>query len=361
VALENLLKTHVNGEIAVKPRLFNFTLEAYRLKILSMNKAFLAQHILALEPQKNQGRQAFYHYLKNLCDLNSGIELEDFDAFYDLAMTYRHWWSARAELGMLVNDDMIALAKRYSLRFDVGQMVHPHEVQWMELERESDFYALLDDESEAYKKNDFDIKLVPLSKNEVLRIRYNRKTGGLVAEVKINLAFVDGIRLRLVRPVTRLEYSPDLELAEGVLQMLRVNGVTLASFRVVDGLMKGHQLIGHTFAKGEGICEEYRSGDEFCRVLKGIESHFINPISDYDYQEVVAQLRHAIERLKNLQSDGLQKGIEALRVGRSTMKDLFPNDKLLHSLVTTLEYYTQTRTRGEDQSCQVIRPLPPFA
>jgi hypothetical protein len=278
-------------------------------------------------------------------------------------MTFKHWWAARAELSNTMHADIEAISHRYNLPFESQNIVHPKQMQWLELEQEKDFMALLEDESEAYRKNDFTVKIIPLGAGEVLRVRLHQKTGRLTAEVKVNIAYVDGLRLRLVRAVTRLEYGPDLELLEGVSQMVRISGLKIAVFKIENGQMFGAYLQGHTLAKTENVPRVFQTNDELCRVVKGLESHFVNPHSDYDYQTIVEELQIAIDRLKNLHADGLQKGVQVLDLGRSVLKDLFPNDKLLKSLVSTLSYYIQSRSPSKklhgDEVCQIIKPMQP--
>src|SRR4030067_3315456 len=103
----------------------------------------LAQHILAIDPQKTQPRMAFYHYLKNFLPLDAEFRQEHIDSFFDYAVSIQYWQDNKKALGEAIQSDLQAIAARYPMGVDLGQVVYSHELQVITIECSRDFASLL--------------------------------------------------------------------------------------------------------------------------------------------------------------------------------------------------------------------------
>src|SRR5579864_3416830 len=65
------------------------------------------------------------------------------DGFYDRALMLNHWQTNKNQLGELVRDDLVAIARRRNFAFDPDQVLHPQELQVLTVEHTRDFHALL--------------------------------------------------------------------------------------------------------------------------------------------------------------------------------------------------------------------------
>lgn len=321
-----------------------------------MTVAQLASAILSLEPQRHPSRLAFYHFIKNFLPLDTQFRPEFVDAFYDRAMTISHWKTHRQTLGEVIKSDLVAISKKIEMGLDVKSLHHAHELQWVEIEHSRDFEQLLEKENEVFKKSGEKIKQQYLGNNEILRVRL-LPNGRLIAETKPALAVITSNNLELVRPTTRLIYNENLELDPKEIQVLHVSLLKYSCFRSDGSEIKGISVQGHTFAKSEALSGKLHSATEVFRTLKKLESIYINPVTDDYYTEITHQLEKAISVVKTFHPDREMIASEVLKKAISAHKDIFPNDKLLFHLITTLQYHARKKEIGSIDSCQIIQPL----
>ncbi|NJL26067.1 MAG: hypothetical protein HC902_13475 [Calothrix sp. SM1_5_4] len=166
-------------------------------------------------------------------------------------------------------------------------------------------------------------------------------------------AIVWGARLRLMTPTTQLYYTSELELMPHVRQILEGSLMTTHCFNVdMEGV---HGLItrGHTFQKFETfIRAKLTETQDLFLSLKKLERHFINPQSDPYYQDLVSKLERANRLLSHPTTESLMEAERALNRGRSSLKTIFPNDRLLSLLVTHLEYGISERRNLQRPTAQ---------
>jgi hypothetical protein len=306
----------------------------------------LASLILTLEPQKNPARLAFYHYLKNFLPLEVEFTPQHLDGFYDRAMTIQHWQLNRKDLAATVRQDLEVVSNRHSLGFEKANLVHADEVQWIDLEMAGDFESLLSREQHLLEEKEEVVKHVPLESNEVLRMRL-QQTGEMIVETKPKIAFIDQGELRLVRPNSRLVYDSDYELNAEALQILNISHTRTALFKMNNQKISGFIVQGYTFVKTENISGQVQEHWELLQALKRLERHYINPVTDRDYAHLVDQLEKTITVMKTYHPDREMIANEMLRKGESALKDLFPNDRFLYHLVSTLRYLMTSKGTPE--------------
>jgi hypothetical protein len=227
---------------------------------------------------------------------------------------------------------------------------HADTLQIVPLKVFHDLEMLVMSEHAARQKSGDEIKTVKMSETEVLAILLS-PTGSLEAKVYPNQALVWGPRLRLVAPTTYLSYSADLELTPHVRQILEGNLMTTHSFHVDAEGVHGLVTRGHTFQKFETfIRAKLSETQDLFSSLKKVERHFIDAQSDPFYQELVSRLERANRLLNNPSPDNLSEAERALNRGRLSLKNIFPNDRLLTLLVTHLDYgISQRRAAPQPQ------------
>jgi hypothetical protein len=316
----------------------------------------LASLILALDPQKNHGRLAFYHFLKNFLPLEGDLRPEHIDSFYDRALTIQHWQLHRKELSEAVKSDLEFIAQRHDFGFSVETLVHADQIQWLKLDIAHDFETLLAKEQKLLEEKNENVRHLPIENttNEILRLRLQSQ-GSLVVEIKPNFGFIDSAELRLVRPTSRLQYTCDYELAEDVEHILQISLTRTAVFKIHLGRIQGYIIQGYAFAKTDNLKGDIEDNKEVFQALKKLERLYINPVTDGHYHELVNQLEKAIVLMKNFHPDREMIAAEVIRKGQIALKDAFPNDRFLFQMVSTLQYHLNNSTG--DQLCPPISPL----
>jgi hypothetical protein len=255
----------------------------------------LAQHFLAIEPQKKPARLAFYHYLKNFYTLEAPFKQECMDAFYDRALSIQHWQANKLELGQTIKDDLESIAHRYPVGFDIEQVVHAHELQVIQVEQPRDFAAILARDVAIMEKNGEKIRSFRLAtdkasgRNEVLFVRL-QTTGNVVVEIRQNLAILVDGQLQLLRPHSRLVYNQDLEFEPGAEQVLSISLLRTAVFAVGEGhddRVKGRFIQGASFHCPEGFHRQLGDVPELVQAVKKVERLYVNPVSDPYYSRII--------------------------------------------------------------------------
>ena len=296
----------------------------------------VAQHLLNLGPQNNLSRQAFYHFLKNFYPLESAFRQEMIDAFYDRAMTFNFWQNQKEVLGTTLQKDLLHLNTQLAFGFDIRQLVHIHELQWIWIERAEDMQKLLQRELSERKEAGGWSKLIPLENQQWLCL-LGSADGSLQVEIRNQLVVIEQAELLLTRPITQLHYDAQLELARGFDQILADSALSCLKFQVTDRGFEGVSLQGHSFQKTPFKLQSLGEHPELFYTIKGLERYFIDAQTDPFYQEIAILLEKALRLFNSRHPDALVVGHEALKRGRMAVKKVFPNDKELRILLIHLE------------------------
>ena len=308
-----------------------------------------AQHLLKLDPQRNQARLTLFNFLKAFMEPNLAFTPGIIQAFYARVMQFDHWRNDAVALSETVRGDLLAYVRQYNLEKDTDEwekLRHPDTLQIVQLKMFKDLEELVENEHEARRKSGDQLRLVKLSETQILALIL-MPTGGVDVKVYPNLAIVWGPKLRMVAPVSQLHYSAEMELIPGVRQTLEGSLLTTHCFHVDDEFVHGLITRGYTFQKFETfIRARLPETQDLFTSLKKLERHFINPQSDPYYQEMVTRLERANRLLTNPNPENVAMAEKALNKGRLCLKTVFPNDRLLTLLITHLDYgINQRRTR----------------
>lgn len=261
----------------------------------------LAQQFLTIDPQKSPARLAFYHYIKNFLPLDAQFKQEHIDSFYDRALSSHHWQTQKNQLGEIIQDDLTAISVRHPFGFDLEQVVHAHEMQIVNLDYPRDFAALLSAEVTKIEKNGEKVKSFRLNnektagREDVLLLRLQRD-GSVNVEVRQNIAvLVDGT-LQLLRPHSRLCYTPELDFAANVDQVLSTSLLRVAVFSASakqSGRVKGRLIQGASFHCSETFDRPLQEVTELVQAIKKVERLYINPVTDPYYQHMIENFEQA--------------------------------------------------------------------
>jgi hypothetical protein len=270
-------------------------------------------------------------------------------------LQFDHWQANSEALTMHVHEDLENFLRHYPEGQDAeawAELRHPDTLQLVTLKLFQDLEELVRTEHLTRQKSGDQVSVVKVSNNQILALVLS-PSGALEAKVYPNMALVWGARLRLVAPVSQLFYTPELELMPHVRQTLEGSLLTTHCFQVNQEGAHGLVTRGHTFQKFETyIRAQLSETQDLFASLKKIERHFINPQSDPYYQDMVARLERANRMLALPSVENLMAAEKALNRGRTCLKNVFPNDRLLTLLVTHLDYGIRERQQASQHSPQ---------
>lgn len=299
-----------------------------------------AQYLLKLDPQRNPARLTLYNFIKHVLEPNLPLTPAVIQNFYARALHFEQWQNDSQHLGEVVRSDLIGYLKKHALEGELEAwktLRHADTLQVVPLKVFQDVQDLLENEHQARLKTGDQLRYIKLSESQTMALLLS-PSGNLEVKVYPHMAIVWGCHLRLMSPISQLYYSPELELAPHVRQVLEGSVLTTHCFHVdVDGV---HGLItrGATFQKFETFIRAKMSEtQDLFYSLKRLERHFVNPRSDPHYREIINRLERANRMLENPTVEHISEAERALSRGRLALKNIFPNDKLLSHLIHHVE------------------------
>ncbi|MGE0762638.1 MAG: hypothetical protein AB7N80_05115 [Bdellovibrionales bacterium] len=298
----------------------------------------LTQHLLKLDPGKNVARQTLFNYLKVFVSSGAQLNAEILNQFFAYVLNYQYWQANTKNLGQSVQADLETFAQSFRLDFEMSQVHFPHLTQLVILEQTRDVEQLINTLERSRREDGDRGKLMAISDQQMLAATL-KSNGALIVRVYGRAAQIVGGALQLIRPLTELQYTSQLELDKQVVQLLEGPMVTAARFNLNDDgcqgvMVRGHMLQRYETLSAGGLAQHA----ELFYGLKRIERFFINPTSDPYHRELVGGLERAYQLLQNGHPDGKRMANGALQRGKAALKHIFPNDKLLMVLVTNIEF-----------------------
>lgn len=315
-----------------------------------------SQYLLKLDPQRNPARQTLYNFTKLILEPHDPFTPSVIQSFYARVLQFDHWQNNAQELSETVRADLVGFIKQ---QVNIGEpeewlaLRHPDTLQIVPIKLFQDLQDLAEAEFEPRQKSGDRIQCVKLSDSQIM-VLIMSPAGSLEVKVYPNLALVWGSRLRMVSPVSHLQYTSQLELMPHVRHVLEGSLLTTHCFHVDHEGAHGLVTRGYTLQKFETfIRARLPDTQDLFHSLKRLERHFINPQSDPFYQEIVGRLERANRMLNHPTPDNMGEAERALNRGRMCLKNIFPNDRLLTLLITHLDYGISQR-RSEGPSPQQI-------
>ncbi len=287
-----------------------------------------------------------FNYFKHVIDPNAPFTPGLVQGFYSRVMQFDQWQNDAQALSETARSDLVSFLRGHAQEDEIElwrYLRHPDSIQVVPLKVYQDLEELALSEHEPRQKSGDKVRCVKVSDLQTLVLILS-PTGTLEAKVYPNMALVSGPKLKLVAPVTHLYYTSALELMPHVRQLLEGSLMTQHCFEITTEGVQGLITRGATFQKFETfIRAKLSETQDLFMSLKKVEKHFINPQSDPFYQELVGRLERANRMVNNPRAENLEEADRALNRGRSALRTIFPNDRLLTLLVTHLEYGLQTR------------------
>ncbi len=298
-----------------------------------------AQYLMKLDPQKSQARLTFYHFLKYFCDRDETLSLLTFDRFYRMILSQNHWQDHSEELGIQIEKDLTAFHQNFEIGFELNEVLHSHQIQVVPLKRFDDLEDLIHKQLRLTSSPGDKNKLIKLSETHALAISLF-SSGQLRARVFPSTTVILHGNLELLSATTDLHYTPQLDLQRGVTQVLEGQLQVVSRFVVTDQGCQGEMLRGPSLQKHEALNGvNIAQVPELYHALKRLERHYIQPESDPFYQDLIALLEKSYQLVSSGHKEVNRKMIEStLQKGKSALRNIFPNDKLLLLLVTNIEY-----------------------
>lgn len=291
-----------------------------------------------------------FNYFKHVLDPNAPFTPGVVQVFYSRVMQFDQWQTDAQTLSDTARGDIVSFLRQHAQEDELElwrYLRHPDSLQVVGLKIYQDLEELALSEHEPRQKSGDKVRCVKMSETQTL-VLILTSTGTLEAKVFPNMAMIAGPRLRLVAPVTHLYYTSSLELMPHIRQILEGSLLTSHCFEVTNDGIQGLVTRGATFQKFETfIRAKLSETQDLFTSLKKVERHFINPQSDPFYQELVGRLERANRMVNNPRADNLEEADRALNRGRTALRTIFPNDRLLTLLVTHLEYGIQARQNGQ--------------
>jgi hypothetical protein len=298
----------------------------------------LTQYLLRVEPAKNMARLALYNYLKVFTEGSTPLTADVLNRFFAYILNFQFWPSNTKLLGESIKQDLLTFSQNARLDFELEQIYFPHQRQVLRLEQDADFIKLVEKREKQLASPDDRLKIIPISELQTLALSL-KKAGRLEVRVYGRGCWILNGNLELLEPMSELNYSSGLELLPHFPQLLECPLATTARFQVVESGTQGVMVRGHLLQKYETLNGgAVHSKSELLYVLKRIERHFIDPLTDPYYRELVNQLDRAAQQAKNPQPEAQKLASATLQKGKNALKQIFPNDKQLTVLVTNLEY-----------------------
>lgn len=300
-----------------------------------------AQYLLKQDPQRNPGRQTLFNFIKSILEPDLPFSPQVIQYFYARILQFEQWQVDAQLLSDTVRTDVSNFLNQYASQEEIAAwkgLRHSDTLQVVPLKVFQDLEELVHSEHLTRRKSGYEIKTLKISDSHVLALLLS-SIGTLEVKVYPNLALVSGARLRLVAPTTHLFYGADFELMANVRQILEGSLLTTHCFHVDGEGVHGLVTRGHTLQKFETfIRAKLSETQDLFYSLKKVERHFINSQTDPFYQELVSRLERANRLLNNPTPANLIEAEKALNRGRLSLKNIFPNDRLLTLLVTHLDY-----------------------
>lgn len=299
--------------------------------------ASVAQHILALEPEKDAARLCFLQYLGHLCEANETVNTELLWRFFFRALVFPHWQAHKAHLF----NEVAALLQHYQdthqIALPIDASLFSEDMQVVSLESQRNLELIVDN----YLRK----TVGPYDQCRVLR-EGNERVVAIVLQGDRSLRATIFPRVAMIREGELLPlchdytvyYTPELHIHPSMIQSIEIGPHTSARFRSTPEGIYGSIVRGYTFQRfmelDGGSLHRYPM---IFYPLKRLEQFFVNRKSDPMYIELTNLLEKALELMSQRHPEALKFGQAAMERGRLALEHIFPDDKLVRLLINNLE------------------------
>lgn len=297
----------------------------------------LAQHILALEPDKDAARLSFYHFLKNLCEATEPLNSDLINRFYSRALSFSHWQENKLALFNEVTSILYHFQEAHRLQLPLHKTMTPESlqvftaesIQILEMAINRYLERAIDPGSQfrTFREGDDRIVAVILQDDRSLKVAVYPKV----------LAVRDGELVPLNQDFV-LQYTPDLTLNPAKVHQLEIGPHVSARFIANQDGIFGALVRGYTFQRYATMEGGPLTKHPFLFYpLKRIEQFFIYRKSDQMYLELTELLEKALDLINQRHPEAIKFATAALERGRLALEHIYSDDKVIRLLINNLE------------------------
>lgn len=314
----------------------------------------LAQHILALQPDKDAARLSFYHFLKNLCEATDYVNANLINRFYSRALSFTHWQENKAQLFQEVSSILyhfqdthgVQLPLQKMLTADTLQVLSAESIEIMEMavSRYLERISAPEEQFRTFREGKDRIVAVILQDDRSLKIIVYPNV----------FAIKDGDLIPLNQDFS-LEYTADLLLKPTQAHQLEIGPHVAARFSTGAEGICGTLVRGYTFQRYATMDGGPLTKHPFLFYpLKRVEQFFVYRKSDQMYLELTDLLEKALELINNRHPEAVKFAQAALERGRLALQHIYSDDKVIHLLINNLE-----KTLTLESTRTMARPVAP--
>ena len=310
------------------------------------------KYLLLIEPKKDPGLFALYNYLKNYLNPDDDFSEKVINDFFLRSLRFEFWRNNKGQLYQPVYDALKSFVDQSHNHIFLKEVINLKRLQLVEIADQQDLLDTLNLHlvQSCNSNNKKSISLRVVAPGRVLSVQI---IGDNEISVKVftPIFYVQKGQLIPIFPATSLIYNGQVELHKERTQELEVSPHHFSRFHFENKLWFGSIIRGYTHQNFNDFkCSQLLDQFDIARKIKSLESYFVDVKSDPDYQQLI----QLIEKTVDVVDQGLPHSDDIARVnlkkGQIALKNLFPNDKQLRLLLTSLEYSLLKRTGNSWQN-----------
>ena len=308
---------------------------------VALFKLYLKEKLKGKEPSARQFDLSLYHYLCFFCQENQPITEALIREFCQKALLFPYWQSRTTYLRKRLVKELIDFSQLYGpLAWDLKSLASIEQWQWVRVWRSINRLNII----RLYLKSQKDkVRLLPLEGDKTLALIL-APSGALKALSFGSLFLIDQGQIRPLTPLSQLSYNAQYELSPNSPQKLEIKSGHFIHFRCQGRKVTGQGSQGFCFHLAEEFQQKNIQELAFLFLpLKKMESLFIEPSSDPDYQKLVRSLSQSYHKLLTQPYSADLKAELALFQARKTLQNLYPQDSLLLLLTANIEYHLRKK------------------
>ena len=293
----------------------------------------LAKFLLTLDPRKDAGRMALYHYLLHSGNLKDPLQSQTISRFVEFALLHEHWQNHSDQLQDELEVSLHRFSETYRVRFDHENILWPRDNQIVRVRQSEQMEIIL---KSHLQKAGGKLKFFTTHSGDKVAVRYH-DSGRLEVGVYPHLVRMHQGQLHPLRAES-LTYDASLTLEGGVTQIIKSDTHSYAMFQLTERGCEGSVLRGYSLQSSLSV-----DGGDLGRYptlfypVKRLEQFFIHRRSDPMYVELVQTLEKAIQLIRDRHPEAPRFAMAAYERGRMAYEEIFPDDKLLGIALNSLE------------------------
>ena len=318
----------------------------------------LFKQFLKEKASKNKESLSLYHYLCFFCGGDSLLKEPLIREFCQKALLFPYWQSRPVLLRKTLIEELSRCSHLYGpLGFDLKALAPIDQWQLVPMNHRVNRLKTVHLYLQSQKKTATQIKVLPLAEERTLGLVLE-PSGTLKVLSFGPLFLIEQGKLQPLTSLSQLTYNAQYELASKTPQCLEIKDGHFINFQIQGRQVTGQGSQGFCFHLAEQF--QQRSINELAFLflpLKRLESLFIEPSSDPDYQELIRSLSQSYHKLLTNPYSADLKADLALFQARKALKNLYPQDPLLLLLSANIEYHLRKNRQVKETGIKTVSPV----